>query len=121
MTRKTKRIAGAIISKTNIENILQLDLLATDFYREEAHPSYLYYNPNPEIKNVTISVGQDEVKIYDAVKRAFISQSAQGDFTFKLDKENSAVLVFVPVNTKIEAKDGKLYANDIVIDYHYEF
>ena len=113
-------IAGAIISRTNIDNILQLDLLATDFYNAEAYPSYLYYNPNPEAKEVSISVGQNEVKIYDAVQRAFISQSTQGNFTFKLDKENSAVLVFVPKNAYLEAKDGKLYADNIVIDYHYE-
>ncbi len=114
-------IAGAIISRTDIENILQLDLLATDFYREEAYPSYLFYNPNPEDKQVTVSVGENEVKIYDAVKRAFISQSAKGDFTFKLEKENSAVLIFVSRAAKIKIKEGKLYADDVVIDYHYKF
>ncbi len=113
-------IAGAIISRTNVENILQLDLLATDFYRAEAYPSYLYYNPNPEAKEVIISVGENDVKIYDAIQRAFISKSAHGNFTFKLDKENSAVLVFVPIDAKIEVKEGKLYADDVVIDYRHK-
>jgi len=112
-------IAGAIISRTNIENILQLDLLATDFYREEAYPSYLYYNPNPEIKEVTISVGENEVKIYDAVQRAFISNSTIGDFTFKMEKENSSLLVFVPKTANIEIREGKLYADNVIIDYRY--
>jgi hypothetical protein len=113
-------IAGAIISRTNIENILQLDLLATDFYREEAYPSYLFYNPNPESKEVTISVGQNEVKIYDAVQRAFISNSASGDFTFQIQNQNSSVLIFVPKTAKIETREGKLYADNVVIDYHYK-
>ena len=113
-------VAGAIISRTNVENILQLDLLATDFYKAEAFPSYLYYNPNPEAKEVTISVGKNEVKIYDAIKRAFISSSAKEDFTFKMEKENSAVLIFVPKNAKIKVKAGKLYADEVVIDYRYE-
>lgn len=112
-------IAGSIISRTSVENILQLDLLATDFYKPEALPSYLYYNPNAEKKDVTINVGQNEVKIYNTIKRAFITQSAKGDFTFKLEKENAAVLVFVPVDAKIEEKEGKLYADTIVIDYNY--
>ncbi len=112
-------IAGAIISRTNIENILQLDLLATDFYREEAYPSYLYYNPNSEIKEVTISVGENEVKIYDAVQRAFISNSTIGDFTFKMEKENSSLLVFVPKTANIEIREGKLYADNVIIDYRY--
>ncbi|MCD6091004.1 MAG: hypothetical protein J7J72_05855 [Bacteroidales bacterium] len=112
-------IAGSIISRTNIENILQLDLLATDFYKAEAFPTYLYYNPNPEAKEVTINVGAKEVMVYDAVQRAFISTSAIENLTFRMEKENAAVLVFVPKNAKIVIKDGKLYADDVVIDYRY--
>ncbi len=113
-------IAGSIISRTNIENILQLDLLATDFYKAKAFPSYLYYNPNVEAKEVTISVGENQVKIYDTTKRAFISTKATGDFTFTMEKENAAVLIFVPEKAKIEIREGKLYADDVVIDYRYE-
>nr|MDA3904653.1 hypothetical protein [Bacteroidales bacterium] len=113
-------IAGSIISRTSVENILQLDLLATDFYKAAAFPSYLFYNPNPETKEVTISVGSVEVKVYDATERAFISNSAIEDFTFSMEKENAAVLVFVPENAKIEIREGKLYADDVVIDYRYE-
>jgi len=29
-------------------------------------------------------------------------------------------LVFVPQDAKISEKEGKLYADDVVIDYHYE-
>jgi len=112
-------IAGAIVSKTNVENILQLDLLATDLYRGEALPSYLYYNPNPETKEVTISVGEKEVKIYDALQRSFIAKNVTDSFTFKISKENSSLLVLVPQNAEISEKEGKLYANDIVIDFHY--
>jgi hypothetical protein len=113
-------IAGSIISRTNIENILQLDLLATDFYKEAAFPTYLFYNPNPEAKEVTISVGLNEVKVYDAIKRAFISKSSINGFEFNMEKEDAAVLVFVPINAKIEIREGKLYADDVVIDYRYE-
>lgn len=112
-------IAGSIISKTNVENILQLDLLATDFYRGDAFPSYLYYNPNPESKSVTISVGKKELKIYDAVQRAFVAKNVKNNYTFSMDKEQAAVLVMVPQNAIIVEKNGKLYANDIVIDYRY--
>ena len=113
-------IAGSIISRTNIENILQLDLLATDFYKAAAYPSYLYYNPNAEAKEVVITVGNQNVKVYDATKRAFISKSIKDNFSFSLKKEGAAVLVFVPENAKIEARGGKLYADEVVIDYRYE-
>lgn len=112
-------IAGAIISKTNVENVLQLDLLATDFYRGDAFPSYLYYNPNPEGKEVIISVGKNELKIYDAIQRAFIAKNVKNNYTFSVDKEQAAVLVMVPQDAIIVVKNGKLYANDIIIDYRY--
>lgn len=112
-------IAGSIISRTNVKNILQLDLLATDFYKDEAYPSYLYYNPNPEMKEVTISIGDHEQKIYDAMQRAFIAKKITGSFTFNVNKEHSALLVLVPQESIISEKNGKLYADDLVIDYHY--
>jgi len=112
-------IAGSIISRTTIENILQLDLLATDFYAAKAFPSYLYYNPNPETKEVSISVGPKEVKIYDAIRRAFIAEKAKNNFSFSIDKERSSLLIFVPQDAVILEKEGKLYADDTVIDYRY--
>ncbi|WNH11157.1 hypothetical protein [Thalassobellus suaedae] len=112
-------IAGAIISKTNVENILQLNLLATDFYRNGAFPSFLYYNPNPEAKEVTISVGENNLKIYDAIKRAFIAESVNNSFTFTIAEEQASLLVWVPQEAVISEKNGKLYANDVVIDYRY--
>ena len=112
-------IAGSIISSTNIQNILQLDLLATDFYREKAFPSYLYYNPNSEIKEVTISVGKNKLKIYDALKRAFIAEKVTNNFMFTISKEQSSLLVMVPQDAVISEKNGKLYADDVIIDYKY--
>ena len=112
-------IAGSIISKTNIENILQLDLLATDFYASKAFPSYLYYNPNTETREVTISVGPKEVKIYDAIGRAFIAKNVKNNFSFNVDKEHSSLLILVPQDAVISEKKGKLYADDTVIDYRY--
>lgn len=112
-------IAGSIISKTNVENILQLDLLATDFFRKEAFPSFLYYNPNGELKEVLIHVGEKPLKIYDALKRAFIGEKVKNTFSFTIAKEQASLLVLVPQNAVISEMDGKLYANDIVIDYQY--
>ncbi len=112
-------IAGSIISKTNVENILQLNLLATELYGKKAFPSFLYYNPNSEIKTVTIDVGNTKVKIYDAIKSTFIGEKVTNIFHFNIDKEQSALLVIIPQNAKISEVNGKLMANDVVIDYHY--
>ena len=112
-------IAGSIISTTNVENILQLDLLATDLFRKDAFPSFLYYNPNEEAKSVSINVGEKPLKIYDAIQRAFINENVKGNFNFIIPKEHATLLVMVPNDAVISEKNGKLYANDVVIDYRY--
>lgn len=112
-------IAGSIISKTNIDNILQLDLLATDFYSKKEFPTYLYYNPNPESKSVNIEVGNNKVKIYDAIKRVFIGNKITNSFSFNIEKEQSAMLVIVPQDAVVSEANGKLLANGVVIDYNY--
>jgi hypothetical protein len=43
-------ILGGIIDTTNVEMILQLDLLKTDYYHDDAYSSYLYFNPYNEIR-----------------------------------------------------------------------
>ncbi len=113
-------IPGAIISRTSVDNILQLDLLATDFYKKKAFPSYLYYNPNPMVKNVRIHVGTEKVQVYDTTKRAFIAKNVRGDFTFDIAGNMASVLVFVPSEASVYVKEGKLYAADTVIDYRYK-
>lgn len=112
-------IAGSIISKTNVENILQLDLLATDFFRKDAFPSFLYYNPNDEAKEVLITVGEKPMKIYDAIQRAIIKENVKGNFKFTIAKEQASLLVLVPQNAVISARNDRLYADDVVIDYRY--
>ena len=112
-------IAGSIISRTNVENILQLDLLATDFYRADAFPSFLYYNPNQEDKTVNIEVGKYKVKIYNTIKRAFVGNDITNKFSFNIDKQQSALLVIVPQEALISEVNGKLFADEVVIDYNY--
>jgi hypothetical protein len=36
---------GALVRPASDPRILQLDCLATDFFRDKAYPTFLYYNP----------------------------------------------------------------------------
>jgi hypothetical protein len=47
-------VLGAIVEKTDVEGILQLDCNATDFYAPRPYPVYLYYNPYNESRNTNI-------------------------------------------------------------------
>ena len=50
---------AAVVSTTNIPEILQIDLNKTDFYGENALPSYIYYNPTTASKQVNITLQQE--------------------------------------------------------------
>jgi hypothetical protein len=80
-------ILGGIIKPTNIEGILQLDLLKTDYFHAKAYPTYLYYNPHTSVQTVEIDVGSEACDIYDAVGDELIQNDVRGvaHFTIPAD------------------------------------
>ena len=107
-------IFGSIIEETNVKGILRLNLLATDFYRAEAYPTYLYYNPYDEEKELVI--GDHISSVYDMISKKFI-EITNGEI--RISPSSSLVLVYIPENAKEEIKNGWLYLNDVIVDYNY--
>ncbi|RZK12717.1 MAG: hypothetical protein EOO46_02045, partial [Flavobacterium sp.] len=114
-------IFGSIIKKTNVEGILQLDLLATDFFNDKAYPSYLYYNPYNENHTVTVNVEKGKkVDLYDTVSGKFLAKNVSSSSKIKLNGKTSAVIVMVPAKAKITHSGTKMLVNDIVVDYNIQ-
>ena len=63
---------GGIVQATNVPCVLQLDCLATDFFRCEAYPTFLCYNPYPEERTFELAVGVSSADLYDAVTHQFV-------------------------------------------------
>ncbi|MCY1722063.1 hypothetical protein OU798_17050 [Prolixibacteraceae bacterium Z1-6] len=110
-------IFGSIISTTNVEGVLQLDLLACDFYRDDAYPTYMYYNPYTEEKLINIDLGNENVKLYDLLTHSFIDESISGSYDLSVAPGQSRVLVITPENGKLTFSDGKVAVDGVVIDY----
>ncbi|MCZ4225236.1 hypothetical protein [Pedobacter rhodius] len=111
-------IFGAIVQKTTVEGILKLDVLATDFYRNKAYPTYLIYNPYNQNKIVNYKIkGKKKVDLYNAVAQEFIAKNVSLAANVSVEKNSSVLIVETPVNGKITKADNKLLANGIVIDY----
>jgi hypothetical protein len=112
-------VFGSIVKTTNVEKILQLDLLATDFYRDEAHSTYLYYNPYATAQSVAIDLGQGTAyDLYDAVANRYVSRGAMGNTQFKVRADEAVMLVLVP-SGGAETRDGrKLLVDGVVVDYN---
>ena len=113
-------IFGSIIKTTDVEGVLQLDLLATDFYRDKAYPTYLYYNPHTTDKTVTISSADGKkTDFYDTVSGKFIAKNV-ASAKVKLSGRNSAVIVIVPAGGKVTTNGSQMMVDGIVTDYNYK-
>lgn len=109
---------GAIVDRTNNEHILRLDLLATDVYRREAYPTYLYYNPHDTDAWVDVETGKDHpVDLYDAVSGRILERSVEGTGKVLVPSDDAVVFVYVPSGAKLDGADGRLTADGVVIDF----
>ena len=113
-------IYGGIIQKTNIEGILQLDCLVTDYYHQPAYLTYLYYNPHPEAKTIEIDLGPEKKDLYDAVNNSYILKNVAGKASFTVLPDSAILLVVIPSKGRSSIKEGKLLVNDIIVDYNLE-
>lgn len=114
-------IFGSIIKKTNVEGILQLDLLATDFFNDKAYPSYLYYNPFNESNTVKVNVEKGKkVDLYDTVSGTFLAKNVSSSSKIKLGPKKAAVIVMVPSKGKTTYSGSKMLVDNIVVDYNVQ-
>ncbi|WP_379088785.1 hypothetical protein [Pedobacter sp. UC225_65] len=112
-------IFGSIVEKTNIEGILKLDVLATDFYRNKAYPTYLLYNPYPASKVVGYKVkSKKAVDLYDAVSQKFIARNVIATKNITIAKNASVLMIETTAGSKLVKGKNGLSANGIMIDYN---
>jgi len=111
-------IFGGIIAKTNIEGVLQLDLLATDYYRSLAYQTYLYFNPHDESVQVEIDLFNDPHDVYDAISNQLILNGASGIVLMDIPPKSSVMAVILPANSEVVYVLSKAYVNGIAIDYN---
>ncbi len=112
-------VFGSIIKTTNVDKILQLDLLATDFYRDAAHSTYLYYNPLSTTQSVAINLASgSSFDLYDAVSNRFLARGATSQTYFNVPSDEAVMLVLVPSGGTETRAGRQLLVDDVVIDYN---
>ncbi len=110
-------ILGGIIETTNIEGILRLDLLKTDYYRNNAYPTYLYYNPYDISKSVGVYLPSGSYDLYDAISNTMNKSGISGNTNITIPAKQAIMLVQIPAGTAITIQGKKTYAGNIPIDY----
>ncbi len=110
-------IFGSIIRETNVEMILQLNCLATDFYRKPAYPTYLYYNPFSEDLVIEFFNDGDPVDLYDAISHKIVATGVKATGHFTLPADKTMLLVAIPAESELEKTGKKTRVNGIVVAY----
>ena len=91
-------VLGSIIKTTNVEKILQLDLLATDFYRDAAHSTLsVLQSASRPTQSVAIDLGSGSV--VRSVRRRvepLRQRGATGQTFFNVPSDEAVMLVLVP-------------------------
>ena len=111
-------LMAAVIDRTDDERILRLNCLKTDFFHSEAYPTYLFYNPYREAKEIRVDVGATPVNLYDTTRHQFLSRRASGKTALHLAPDSAALIVFAPAGGVVTRDGSKLLVNGVIVDYH---
>lgn len=113
---------ASIISPTNVEGILQIDLNKTDFRGENTYPVFLYYNPESVSQQVNLTLPAGNYDVYDAISETILSTNANGTIQVSIQPKSSRILVLIPPakSKQTTGRFRKIY-NGAVFDFHYRY
>jgi len=104
-----------------IPEILQIDLNKTDFYGDQSFVSYLYFNPTSGAKQVDVNLPSGTFGVYDAITETTLFPSASGTIQLSVPSGETRLIRLYPSGVVPAASNGKLYAGNAVLDYHYKY
>ncbi len=110
-------ILGGIIDTTIVDKILRLDLLKTDYFHDQAYPSYLYYNPYDEEKIIELNTGEGTHDLYNAVTDEKFSTGVSGITTITIPADAAMLVVILPASGVLSYDLDKMLVNDVIVDY----
>lgn len=111
-------ILGGIIDTTDVEGILKLDVLKTDYFNKQAHHTFLLYNPHSESKSVTIPLPEGNYDIYESLTNTIIAENKNNNVEFNIQPDEAILIVLVPSEANWIIKSNLTIADDVIIDYN---
>lgn len=112
---------GALITTTDVDGILLLDVNKTDFFGQNSFPSYVVYNPYGSSKAVTLPLGSATYDIYDAISETIIKTGATGNYLITIPANQVMLLTYLPPGAAPVPSNGKLLLGNKIVDYHYGY
>ncbi len=108
---------GAMIEPTNVDKILKINLLPTDFYGGAAFPTFLFYNSYPVAKTVQFDAGNAPADLYDALSETFLLKNASGIVNLNLPANEAILVAICPAGGAVSFEKNKMLVNGTVVDF----
>lgn len=108
---------GSMLEQTNVDKILKINVLATDFYNGDAYPTYLYYNSYSTARNVQLDAGSASVDIYEALTEQFVHQDVNGLVSFVIPPDEAILVTLCPAGGTVSFDKNKMLVDGVVVDY----
>lgn len=108
---------GAMVEKTNVDRILQIDLAKTDFFGEASYPTYLIYNSYNTARTIQFAAGDTAADIYEALSENFILENATGTVNLTIPANQAIVVVVCPAGGELSYDRNKMLVDGVVVDY----
>lgn len=112
---------AAVVQKTNIPEILQIDLNKTDFYGDNSLVSYLYFNPTPGSKQVDVTMPSGTFNVYDVITETILFTAVTGSIQPTIPAGEVRLIRLYASGLVPDSRNGKLFAGSDVLDYHYQY
>jgi hypothetical protein len=116
---------AAVVDPTDVEAVLRIDCVKTDFFHDKAYPTYLYYNPYNEPKKITYQLPIQtadiskplKYDIYETVSGSYLVREISRDTKITVPAKSSIVTVLIPSSVVLKKQGSKMLAGDVVINY----
>jgi hypothetical protein len=108
---------GSIVRPTNVPGILQLDCLATDFFRSAAYPTFLCYNPYPQSRSFQLDIGSGPADVYDMVTHRFVARDTGQQPKITLPPDSASIFVVTPSDGRLTHEGPRTLVDGVVIDW----
>jgi hypothetical protein len=112
-------VLGALVQKTNVRGILQINLRATDTLPVPGYPTFLFYNPYPAAKTVSINVGAKALNLYNTVTGEFFARNVRGKAMISIPGRAAAVIVYTPARGTTTYREHETLLDGMVIDFRH--
>ncbi len=109
---------AAVVDSTNIPGILQLDVLATDWYHAPAYPTFLYYNSYDIPMQVDLPLDPGTYDIYELTSNQIVLSGVSDTAHLNIMEDSAWLVAIVPAGGTQVYQYEKLLIDGIVVDYN---